>query len=228
MTEHIAPQKGRGFRTDYESHTGLLHTFARKIYGRLCSTGVTADYDDVFGDVCEAYSRAAISYNPAHGVGFGAYLGRAIYNNVNKIAERRIRERTELGMQPLSTYAAYGEEDETVMDRVADVTEFGPSPEELLEAKQDALQRIDRLPELARTVVAELTNPSEAVKRTHQAMKAQRAQAVAAGYRTARRVSDEVTLPVIFQHFGLTREQISMFQRECREYLGVDLRTRAA
>lgn len=83
----------RGFRTDFEAHRDLIMRFAHKAWGRLEGAGVNMPFDDVFQELSVIYCKAKEKYNPELGITFSAYLGRAMQNDFNKIAEKLISER---------------------------------------------------------------------------------------------------------------------------------------
>lgn len=90
--------KQRKLSTKFEDHLGLLHKFARGGFARLCSLGVDLDYEDAFQECCVSFVKAQKTYNPDAGVGFSAYMGRAVINNFNRYAEKVIREHLGLGI----------------------------------------------------------------------------------------------------------------------------------
>lgn len=88
----------RGYSTEFEDHRGLIANFAVRGMMRLQRAGVTLDFDDVFQEMSVIYCRAAAKYNPEAGFTFTAYLGRAIWLDFNKVAERLINEQLGLGL----------------------------------------------------------------------------------------------------------------------------------
>lgn len=222
LESSVRSPKGRGYQTDFESHKNLLHKFARMLMRRLMAVGLSPDYEDVFADMCECYCRAVLSYDPARGITFSAYLGRAVWNNTNPVTDRLIAEHQVIGHCPLNDFAAdAGEDDDSIMDRLTG-GDAQLSPEQLAERNEDTAQRVHSLPPLARAVMKELVAPSEGLRCTFAAMKAHREQARALK-RRSKPVPDSITLPVIYQHLGLTQDQINTVHQQCVEYLGVDI-----
>jgi len=215
--------KGRGFRTDFESHKNLLHKFARMLMGRMQGAGLNPDYDDIFGEMCEAYACALPHYNPEKGITFSAYLGRVVWNNVNRRVDHLLEEHKAIGHVPLSDFAAEsGEDDDSILGRLSDDA-VQQSPEDIAERNEAMARRMRNLPALVRAVIRELVSPSPELMRTYEAMKAHREFAMTI-HRRPKKVPNEVTLSVIYQHFGLSPDQISTVEQQCLEHLGVDLR----
>lgn len=99
----------RGFRTDFAAHRDFIMKFAHKAWGRLVDAGVNMPFDDVFQELSVIYCRVKEKYNPELGITFTAYLGRAMQNDFNKLADKLIAER--LGeSQTLDAYDAFDAE----------------------------------------------------------------------------------------------------------------------
>lgn len=82
-------KQNRAFSTRFEDHKGLIYTLAMRCYARLLGARITAmEFEDVYSEMCVSYTKAARGFDPSRGIGFGAYLGRACYNDFNKIAEK--------------------------------------------------------------------------------------------------------------------------------------------
>lgn len=80
---------GRAYSTKFEDHKGLMIKIARNCYARARSSKISSlEFDDVLGEMHYAYVKASQGYDPERGITFGAYLGRACYNQFNKVMER--------------------------------------------------------------------------------------------------------------------------------------------
>ncbi|MGV2866425.1 sigma factor [Achromobacter sp. AGC39] len=214
----------RAFRTDLACHEPLLHKFARMAWYRLLSAGCAEEYEDVFADMRFDYLAAARKYDPDRGVSFTAYMGRAVWNEFNKRAEKQIAIRNTIGLHSLSEVDIRNGDDDgdfSLLDTLHG-EDLVPSAEERLEQNQAMAQKIAMLPPQVRAVLRELVNPSAGVRATYAAMLAQREVAKRQGTRVPR-VPTEINLKVVFKHFGMDAKDIRAFNSACLEHLGVDL-----
>jgi hypothetical protein len=153
--------------TNYEDHTGMLHTHARKGWGRLEANGVTVEYGDVFQHMCESFLICQRTYDPSTGFSFGAYYGRSIWNNFNKWAERLIEERQVLGMVSLDALSDATCSDSSSVLEFADFADDGDdsydSPEDIISARQQSHNAARMLTPTAKRVVALLVHHTPAL-----------------------------------------------------------------
>lgn len=150
----------RSFDTSFEAHKGLIHKLARRGYGRLVSVYAAIDYEDVFQEMCLAYVKAAEKFDPEFGVTFTAYLGRAIWNEFNRFAERELDGREEFGLYSLESMDDMLEDDITIMD-VIPGDEL--TPEEIYEAKQSVQENVRLCGPMGKFLISKLMNPGKRV-----------------------------------------------------------------
>lgn len=142
--------ENRAYSTDFSAHKALICTMARKGWGRLQSAGVVMDYDDVFQEMSLIYCKAAAGYDPSKGFTFTAYLGRAIWMDFNKFAEKLINDQCGLGLVRIE---AIGDEE---MDFYEMMPDPGQTPEEALITSRAFMENMKLLPMTERIVVAKL------------------------------------------------------------------------
>lgn len=168
MTQDVAEGKGRGFSLNYEDHKGLLHSFARKMYGRLVSAHVATTYEDVYGELCVAYSAALKDYDPNRGIAFTTFFGTCCFHRFNKLADKLIREQVELKLVRLEDMekrqADRSGDDADFLDWFDETDQDGfdidhqkaMPPDEILERKQEFWEKLNKLSPNARAYVSEL------------------------------------------------------------------------
>lgn len=167
MTETVA-DKGRGFSLNYEDHKGLLHSFARKMYARLRSANVATTYEDVYGELCVAYSAALKDYDPNRGIAFTTFFGTCCFHRFNKHADKVIGEQVGLKLvriedmqkrsapEPGDDNDFFDHFDETDEDGHDSDSSRSMTPEEILERKQEFWAKLNELSPEARAYVSEL------------------------------------------------------------------------
>lgn len=156
----MSKASSRAFSTNYQDHIGLVHQFARKGWGRMIAAHVAVEYDDVVQEMSVTFTKAVRAYDPEHGGSFSAYVGRAIWNDFNRYANKRIAENMELGLVSMQELEGDGEEGGH-FDVIADTAR---TPEEALERKQDMLENLRSLKPTARFLAAQLISPDPALE----------------------------------------------------------------
>lgn len=203
----------RAFSTNFNDHAGLVHTFARKGWGRMIAAHVNVEYEDVFQEMTVTFVKAARTFDPEKGIAFTSYMGRAIWNDFNRYAQKYIDERMELGLTSI-------QELETTTDEEGG-TWFGDSmespdrnPEEQLERKQDMLENLRNLSPTAKFLAAQLIAPPptlEAAFKEYQAIAVEdRGRAVIG-----------MTLRFIGQHYQIEHRRLSKAIKELKTQYGV-------
>lgn len=88
----------RGYSLDIADHHGLITKLAQRGLWRLQRAGVVTDFEDVFQDMSVSYVKAKLGFDALMGFTFTAYLGRAIWQDFNRVAERLINDQIGLGL----------------------------------------------------------------------------------------------------------------------------------
>lgn len=209
----------RAFSTNFEDHNGLLHKFTKSGFGRLRGMDIDIDYEDVFQENCVSFVRAKQTYNPEAGISFSAYMGRAVWNNFNKLAEKLERERDELGMVSVEELTETDEECDSALDNISgSLCEAVPSTEDALISFQEARANIAKLSQKARLVVRDIMKPSQALIDQHAAEYAHYQHAKSMD-EYAPRVPLEIDLRYVVKYHGM---KFYKFEQELKEKLGID------
>ena len=211
----------RAFSSEFSLHTGLIHTLTRKCWGRLKDAGLDEfEYDDVYQINCMTYVKAAKAYDASRGITFGAYLGRAIYNQFNKFADKAIEEKHELGF---IAYDDFSDEDSSTdfldyHNGDIDVTEVAAETI----SRETARENISKLSNLGKLVVRELLSPTDALKRTFEGIKAHSELSRDSGEKYIR-VPKSIDIRTIKIHYGFRQRDIIGLKNEFKKELGVEI-----
>lgn len=95
----------------YQANVGLVHTVARKGFGRLTSAGVGIDYEDVFQEMSLVFLKAMEGFDESKGFKFSTYFYMAAYNRLNAWAGDMIEERLKHGVVSVEELADNPDED---------------------------------------------------------------------------------------------------------------------
>lgn len=226
--------KQRNTSLDYRDHTGLLHQLARKAYGRMQSVGVPMDYDDILQEMSVTFVKATKLYRPDAGYAFTAYLGRAIWNQFNKVAERLIEQHLNLGLTSIEEMEHDAQErgslegSGSMMERMLyEEGSYTESPEDIIERGQlmaiSTRIRAQSLSADALQVVRLLASPSEELVENHRLSRAHSEQAVALGVAKRHTTPEEITLAFIFRFLKLNKGQIAAIKAELLDVYGVEV-----
>lgn len=213
--------ENRAFNSDFKLHTGLIHALTKKCWGRLKSAGLDEyEYDDVYQINCISYVKSAKAYDAGRGITFGAYLGRAIYNEFNKFANRVIEEKHELGFIPYDEFSSETNSTDFLdyHNGGVDFTEVG---EETV-SRETARENIAKLSKLGKLVVRELLSPTDALKKTFEGMKAHSELAKESGEKYIR-VPKSIDIRTIKLHYGFRSRDIAGIRNEFKRELGVEI-----
>lgn len=210
----MASPTDRAFSTNYEEHMGLVHTFARKGWGRMIAAHVNVQYEDVYQEMSIAFLKATKAYDPEKGYSFTAYAGRAIWNEFNRYAKKHIAERMELGLTSMGDLNRNDGEDSSLsIDEFVASPERGP--EDNLMRKQEILENLRALSPTAKFLVAQMISPSKELEEAFAAH--QRAVRETEG----RRAVLTMGLRFIGAHFGIERYRLSKAINELKDQYGV-------
>lgn len=199
----------RAFSTNFDDHTGLVHNFARKGWGRMLAAHVNVEYEDVFQEMSVTFTKAVRTFDPSKGVAFTSYMGRAIWNDFNRYAQKHIDERMQLGLVSMDNIE--GEDDNYFAESLASDER---TPEESLERKQDMLEKLRALSPTAKFLAAQLISPPAALE---EAFAAHQAEAVESG---GRRVVG-MTLRFIGSFYQIDARRMSAAIKELKTRYGV-------
>lgn len=212
---------GRAFSTDYEQHAPLIHKFARKGYGRLVQANVNIDYEDVYQEMCLTFTLALNKYDPARGISFSAYFGRAIWHQFNRFAEREIQEKLEICSASIDDMAHTVDSDNNSMDIYEAIASGKPSPEEVLIAKQDAVERNGMCRSaVSRIFIRELMHPSQ---RVLDAFAEQKERLTSAENRKAPK---EIDLQLIAETYGISKKDAKAAKEQLNRIYGLKITMR--
>lgn len=181
----------------YADNVGLIHTVARKGYGRLMGIGAAVDYDDLFQDLSEVFIKAFDGFSEENGK-FSTYFTVAATNKLNQIAEgfeldrtgvktsrhlsdeideqtgkrkwKSRREQLHAGAVSVEEMSSWSEEGE---GSVLDSIDSGcATPEQFLQAQQELDAMLERLSPLAARMCELTLNPPELLEREFVALAA--------------------------------------------------------
>lgn len=206
--------KERAFSTKYEDHTGLIHKFSKGGFARLEQFNTSMDYDDIYQENCVSLVKAQKTYNPECGIGFSAYMGRSMINNFNKLADKLIRENTEIGLFSLEGFS----DDDGELDGFKAIEDTSAGPESDLEMTQEARARLAKLSKPARSVIRDLIRPSIGLIEHHRAEYAQSCHGKEMGV-PVRRIPIEIDLRYIVKFHGMT---FRAFEMELKDKLDIE------
>lgn len=169
----------------YADNVGLIHTVARKGYGRLQALGAGIDYDDLVQELSEVFIKAFDGFDEENGAKFSTYFTFSAYAKLNKIAARFERERT--GSVVVSVEKKEGEYGYEVereylhggMIGIEDINAAGedghsfeetiacdaPTPEQIAEASSSLKAFLNKLSPLAASIVELAVEPPEILER---------------------------------------------------------------
>lgn len=72
----------------YEANVGLIHSVARKGYGRIADIGGSQSYDDLFQELTEVFIKAYDAFDESAGFTFSTYFMTSARNYLNRNAEQ--------------------------------------------------------------------------------------------------------------------------------------------
>lgn len=113
---------------------GLIHSIARKVWGRLAPFARDIEYEDLVQEGIRAYVRAENNFKEGKGAKLSTYASNAIMNRLNFVADTAINSaRQELRIEG------------DFFDMVEDATEFNVENEEILRASMAQLSKLGAL-----------------------------------------------------------------------------------
>lgn len=174
----------------YADNIGLIHTVARKSYGRLMGIGAAVDYDDLVQELSEVFVKAFDGFEEGAGK-FSTYFTVAATNKINQIAEgyeldragvkttrylsdeidagtgkrkwKARREQIHSGAVSVEEMSSWSEDGEGSILETID--SGSATPEEILQAQQELGAMLGRLSPLAATMCEMILNPPEFMER---------------------------------------------------------------
>lgn len=174
----------------YADNIGLIHTVARKGYGRLMGIGAAVDYDDLVQELSEVFVKAFDGFEEGAGK-FSTYFTVAATNKINQIAEgyeldrtgvkttrylsdeidagtgkrkwKARREQIHSGAVSVEEMSSWSEDGEGSILETID--SGSATPEEILQAQQELGAMLGRLSPLAATMCEMALNPPEFMER---------------------------------------------------------------
>lgn len=213
----------RAYSTKYEDHIGLIRKLALRGWGRLTEANVHVDFDDVVQDMTLTYVKAADKYNPDHGVTFSAYLGRAIWNQFNKFAEKEIRVQADLKLVRFEQLgdAVEDSDDGSVYESIAS-DEW--TPEQYVEAAQQFRENMKSLGPTAKFIVSKLLNPTNDLMEALELAKRNAELARKSGQYA--KAPNDVTIAFIASHYGLDEKNVKKARKTLFSMYGLTKGTR--
>ncbi len=200
-------------QVDFEQHRRLLLHWAHRIQRRLYSAGSQSTmFDDIYQELCVAWTIARNSYDPTSGVPFGAYLATGLRNHVNRYANKEIEAH---GWGHLDMDAPLGEDagDNDAHSVVADP---------LIESAFDALNRkqaweenLECLSAPARKFLELLESPPAPLINILKAQQAKKQFAIARGLPPGFYLK-KLTASLIFDVMGASSVQRAAIMHEIR------------
>jgi len=220
----------RGYSTQFEDHEDLIHKFARKAFGRLQSAHDNMmTYDDVFQEMSVAYIQAAKAWKPDYGVTFTAYLGRAIWNNFNHLADKLIERSVSVPILSIEEMEFRSRSDETIGGNCsfleylyADDDGVTESAETTVGAKEESLKNFESLSELSKQVIGELLSPSDDLKMAHTALleHAQFAQSIGESIKPP---PSQINFRFVIKHLAIQPSRATRVRDELKRVYGVQM-----
>lgn len=210
----------RSYSTDFKDHANLLHNLTKKAFGRMTSANAPMEYDDIYQTMCLSFAKCISKWNPNVGVSFTAYMGRACWNDFNKLAEKMINERIGLNLthfEDMRSYE-YGEhDDENPLERFQsdESQEVQENPEDACARVQEARKNLEMLSHNAKVVIKELLHPSRVVMDELRKINEGKCDS---------RANPDVTVRFIAKCYNLPESNIARLKSEFKRKLGVTFR----
>lgn len=182
----------------YEANVGLIHTIARKGYGRLVEIGASQSYDDLFQELTEVFIKAYDAFNENAGFTFSTYFMTSARNYLNRnaeeIEEERLgirtswfksdeinpktgkpkwksrRERVHQGCSSFEEMSERAGAEEADMHEV--IPADAPTPEQIASVESDVRALAGQLSPLARQMLAMIIDPPDFLERELDALEA--------------------------------------------------------
>lgn len=167
--------------------------------------------------------EGADKYNPDHGVTFSAYLGRAIWNQFNKFAEKEIRVQADLKLVRFEQLgdAVEDSDDGSVYESIAS-DEW--TPEQYVEAAQQFRENMKSLGPTAKFIVSKLLNPTNDLMEALELAKRNAELARKSGQYA--KAPNDVTIAFIASHYGLDEKNVKKARKTLFSMYGLTKGTR--
>lgn len=197
----------------YADNVRLIHTVARKGYGRLQQIGASTDYDDLFQELTEVFIKSFDLFDESCGYQFSSYFVRAAYNKINRIAEGFEVERIDLGIRSIEELSDNTEDGLDLEERIAG---NAPTPDEIYEANETANALFSQLSPVAAMVVGMAIDPPCFIETEFEAAVAHAEYARSQGVERRARgsINTSFICNVLEKTTNLTRSDLSKARRE--------------
>jgi hypothetical protein len=216
MVSPSASSANRAYQTDYHLHCGLIRQLACKVAGRARGYGIEYEIEDAIQDANLVYVKAAHGYDPDRGITFTAYLGRAIFNELNAIVNKMIDMRRECVAVSIEDL---GEEDQDILETI--VVDEDDAATHLM-SRQEMYNKVASLSPTARLFVRELNSPSPALKKKLNDM-IESAKARKEAGEAFVRIPTHATFKIVAEHHQVPKEAMNRVKREFQTKLGVSI-----
>lgn len=94
----------------YKSNMGMVHAVSKKGFGRLCSLGVSIDYEDVFQEMSVTFINAYNRFDESKGWKFSTYFYTSAFNRLNSWIADISSERIKHGVISIEEISSFTEE----------------------------------------------------------------------------------------------------------------------
>lgn len=212
----VSSASSRAYQTDYELHAGLIRQLAFKVASRAHAFGLSYEIEDAVQDASLVYVKAAHGYDADRGITFTAYLGRAIFNELNAIVNKMVEMRKECIAMSIEDL---GEEDQDALEAISLDDE---NAESRLINRQEMRNKVASLSPTARLFVRELNSPSPELRNKLESMIASAKARKEAGERMVR-TPKYATFKIVAEHHEIPKEALYRVRHEFRDKLGVDV-----
>jgi len=153
----------------YVENSGLIHTVARKGYGRLQAIGSGMEYDDLVQDLTVVFIKSYDKFDEASGNRFSTYFMAAAFNRINRIAGEQEIERVENGVRSMEEMSERFEDDTSIEEVIAS---DAATPEQIVEAASIAQGVLSKLSPLAAKIAEMAIDPPDFIEREFMAAQA--------------------------------------------------------
>jgi len=149
----------------YADNIGLVHTVARKGYGRMQAIGAAIDYDDLVQDMSVVFIKAYELWDGDKGK-FSTYFMYSAFNEINKVAKKFEIERVELRIKSVEEMTSSSDDQMDVSETIACGSD---TPEQALEFKMMVAEALRGLSPVAHKMVEWLIDPPDELEREREA-----------------------------------------------------------
>lgn len=149
----------------YADNIGLVHTVARKGYGRMQAIGAAIDYNDLVQDMSIVFIKTYELWDEDKGK-FSTYFMYSAFNELNKTAKKFEIERLHLKVESVEEMSDSSEDQIDISETIAC---SGDTPEQALEFKMMVEDALRGLSPVANKIVEWLINPPDELEHEREA-----------------------------------------------------------